>query len=439
MCVECNKIEENNIFKNEIQELSIHTILKVHNGKQIDFICGSCNIEGTSNKQSLIKSKSCGKCHNSLQRKDYEILKKEIENMGFTLVTKQYEYTNNKNITVLCICKNEWKCSLNDLSRGRKCMACKTERTYETNNIKYGCDNVFQNEKIKEISKQTLQQNFGVDYPQQSAKIREKTTETSLQRYGVKRAFCLPEVYEKIQNTHFEKYGVRFPLQSKIIQEKIDETFLSLCGKKRPFGTEYHEQIILKKYGNTIFVCTEYFKEQMMEKYGSEYFINSDEFKEQMIETYGFEHAMYSDQLFKKMIKNRFIQQEYIFEDGTKTMILGYEDLTIKELEESKLYTIIESGDSDNIPTFWYDFESKQHKYYPDIYLPEKNTIIEVKSVYYFNRDMEKNIAKAKKVVSDNYIFFVYVYNSRNTSKIIYKLKDTFDEFEIYIEELYEK
>ena len=205
MCVECNKVEENNIFKNEIQELSIHTILKVHNGKQIDFICGSCNIEGTSNKQSLIKSKSCGKCHNSLQRKDYEILKKEIENMGFTLVTKQYEYTNNKNITVLCICKNEWKCSLNDLSRGRKCMACKTERTYETNNIKYGCDNVFQNEKIKELSKQTLQQNHGVDYPQQSAAIREKTTETSLQRYGVKRAFCLPEDFHYNQNLFKKK------------------------------------------------------------------------------------------------------------------------------------------------------------------------------------------------------------------------------------------
>ena len=322
-CVECNKVEENEIFKNEIQEVSIHTILKVHNCKQIDFICGSCKIEGTSNKQSLIKSKSCGKCHNSLQRKDFEILKKEIEKMGFILVTKQYEYTNNKNITVLCICKNEWKCSLNDLNRGRKCMACKTERTYETNNIKYGCDNVFQNEKIKELSKQTLQQNHGVDYPQQSAKIREKTTETSLQRYGFKRAFCLPEVYEKIQNTHFEKYGVKFPLQSKIIQEKIDETFLSLCGKKRPFGTEYHEQIILKKYGNTIFVCTEYFKEQMMEKYGSEFFINSDECKKQMMEKYGseffinsdeckkqmmekygVEHAMQSDELFSKIFKN---------------------------------------------------------------------------------------------------------------------------------------
>jgi hypothetical protein len=195
---------------------------------------------------------------------------------------------------------------------------------------------------------------------------------------------------------------------------------------------------MIEKYGSEYFINSDECKKQMMEKYGSEYFINSDECKKQMMEKYGVEYALQSDELFSKMLKNSFRRREYIFEDGNKKMILGYEDLTIKELEESKLYTIIEAGDNENIPTFWYDFESKQHKYYPDIYLPEKNTIIEVKSFYYFNKDMEKNIAKAKKVISDNYIFFVYVYNNRSSSKIIYKLKDTFDEFEIYIEELYE-
>jgi hypothetical protein len=112
-------------------------------------------------------------------------------------------------------------------------------------------------------------------------------------------------------------------------------------------------------------------------------------------------------------------------------------NLAIKELEESKLYNTIEAGDSNNIPTFWYDFENKKHKYYPDIYLPESNTIIEVKSSYYFNKDMEKNILKAKQVVSENYRFLVYVYDNRSPdTKNIYKLKN--DLFEIYIQQIYE-
>ena len=423
LCVECRNQLKNIQDLNDLQSKSKHKIISYTDKDTVSFECCNCQTIGQSTKASLLVSNYCKKCSGSQFRKDFDDLQQEVKDCGLTLLTLKKDYTDNKHISVLCDCGNEWNCSLNDAKRNRKCMNCRTERTYATNNIKYGVNNVFENEDIKKKCVATCLKNNGVEYAQQSQEIREKTTNTCLEKYGYKRAFCDPTVYEKIQDTCLEKYGVKFPLQSHTIQEKINETFLSICGKTRPFGTEYHNKIILEKYGNTIFVCSDYFKEQMMEKYGSEYFVHCEEYKKQMMEKYGVEHALQNAELFSKMLKTSFRRREYTFEDGTTSMILGYEDLAIKDLEESKLYNIIEAGDNEKIPTFWYDFEEKKHKYYPDIFLPEVNTIIEVKSTYYFEKDMPKNICKAKEV-SKTFIFLVYVYTGRKDIKTVYKLKN---------------
>ena len=403
MCKFCRKNDDNEKIIKEFQLQTKHKIIGYVDKAKVTFKCFYCDTEHVSSKRTLMSNLNCVSC-SAHGKKDYDTLIKEVEEFSFKLITKKDEYKSNKDILVLCPCNNEWKCSLADLKRGRKCLKCKTERTYETNNIVYGCDNVFQNEVIKKKSRETCLKNHGVEYAQQSSKVREKTTITCLEKYGYVRSFCKPEVYEKIKEGFFKKYGVEYPLQSSIIQEKIDKTFIKLCGKNRPIGTEYHSQIILEKYGNTIYVCTDHFKQTMIEKYGVE-------------------HALQNDEIFRKMIQSSFRKREYIYNDDTKTYILGYEDLALKDIENSGLYKIIEAGDSENIPTFWYDFENKKHKYYPDIFLPEINTIIEVKSDYYFENEMGKNIAKAIEV-SKTYTILFYVYFNRTSKKCVYELKD---------------
>ena len=180
---------------------------------------------------------------------------------------------------------------------------------------------------------------------------------------------------------------------------------------------------MMEKYGSEFFINSEECKKQMMEKYGSEFFVNSEECKKQMMEKYGVEYALQNETLFSKMLASSFRRKKYKYKDGTYTMILGYEDLALKELEDSKLYNKIEAGDSINIPTFWYEFENKKHKYYPDIFIPETNTIIEVKSTYYFEKYKEKNIAKAIEV-SKTHSFLFYVYFDKKKSKTIYSIKN---------------
>jgi len=67
----------------------------------------------------------------------------------------------------------------------------------QNNQEKYGVDNVFQLQEIKEKSKETLNKKYGVENPSQAEEIKLKK-----------------------ENTCFENYGVNFPAQDTTIFEK---------------------------------------------------------------------------------------------------------------------------------------------------------------------------------------------------------------------------
>ena len=62
-----------------------------------------------------------------------------------------------------------------------------------------------------------------------------------------------------------------------------------------------------------------------------------------------------------------------------------------------------------NIPTFRYFFDEKRRVYYPDIYIPKDNRIIEVKSFYTYEKELEKNLAKRESVIKSGYLFDFYI------------------------------
>ena len=64
--------------------------------------------------------------------------------------------------------------------------------------------------------------------------------------------------------------------------------------------------------------------------------------------------------------------------------LLKYADLNIND---------IECGRSTNIPTINYELNGSR-TYFPDIYIPKYNLIIDIKSDYTYNVDLEKNVIK---------------------------------------------
>ena len=149
-----------------------------------------------------------------------------------------------------------------------------------------------------------------------------------------------------------------------------------------------------------------------MKKYGCEVYLQSETGKHHMIKKYGVPYAMQCPEIFEKAMKSSFSTKPYIFPSGKVEYIQGYENICIDKL--------IEQGyDEDDIvvgvtkvPVISYFYDGKNRKYFPDIYIKSTKTLIEVKSTYTCNIDLERNEAKWLSA-SDEYNFEVYIYNGK--------------------------
>ncbi len=117
----------------------------------------------------------------------------------------------------------------------------------ESNLKKYGVENVFQLEEVKQKSKDTLLkktgyehnsknpttikrrkkiwiEKYGVDHPWKSKDIREKSDTTKTTRYGTKHPMQNKDIKEKQRNTVFEKYNVLNVSKNDKIIEKITQS-----------------------------------------------------------------------------------------------------------------------------------------------------------------------------------------------------------------------
>lgn len=112
---------------------------------------------------------------------------------------------------------------------------------------KYGVDNIFQIEQIKEKIKETNIEKYGVENPQQNIDIKNKTEETNLKKYGVRNPFQSEMIKEKIKETNIEKYGVEHSSQSDIIKAKKGETSLKNYGFIYPTQNREH---LYKRFTN---------------------------------------------------------------------------------------------------------------------------------------------------------------------------------------------
>jgi len=311
-------------------------------------------------KNCVCEKQNCIKCR--LQK--YKI---EVENQGMKLLTTLGTFQTSKKLYVVCVCGTEKYSSLNDIKRGKKCMKCKTRKYKETCIKKYGCENVFQNEEIKEKIRKTNREKLGVDYPQQNKEIKTKTNETCKKKYGYAYAFNQPEIYEKIRKTHIKNHGVPFPLQNKDIRKKGEETCIKNHGVPKYLLTYKSKDFVLPS-GKTIKV------------------------------------------------------QGY--EDLTlKTLLTEKHKILKRSIEEDEIYT------GNTIQSFPYvDRKGKFRRYYPDIFissiyrffkeinenliigeLKKYECFIEVKSVYTLNQKpiMKNGKRLPKPDITSKYIFTI--------------------------------
>lgn len=128
-----------------------------------------------------------------------------------------------------------------------------------------------------------------------------------------------------------------------------------------------------------------------------------------MIERYGVANPSQVPEFHEKQVKNAFKSKTYIFPSGRTERVQGYEPKALDILQRTYHENEIYVGQTKPPPTInYYTDDGEYHIYYPDIYIPKDNLIIEVKSDWsYDGRDdwFEINLLKEQACIDAGYNF----------------------------------
>lgn len=222
------------------------------------------------------------------------------------------------------------------------CIDC-SRITYKNTMLqKYGVENSFQLNDVKNKSKETKIKL----YNNKNYNNRNKSEETCMSTYGVKNPQQNKEIKEKTENTNLKKYGFKSPAKNNLVQEKS--------------------------------------KNFKKEKYNDEYFNNHIKFKKTMMKKYGVDNPMKYYNFLIKSQKNALKRLKYkntnLYYQGTYELDFLLKYFNKLNITPGKLIKIV--------------FENKNTIYYSDFFIPNMNLIVEIKSSYWYNKYLEKNIIK---------------------------------------------
>lgn len=231
---------------------------------------------------------------------------------------------------------------------------------------KYGVDNISQLQEIKDKKAATCLSNYGVLNPQQSATIRNRTKATNITRYGSDSPLRNEDIKAKGKQTCLNRYGVDNGSKSELARKKISDRKLALTSSEKKEVSDRREATCLKKYG---------------------------------VRNVSQNEAIHYSKLKSARTKS------YTFPSGRIATVQGYEPQVLDSLLKAGIKEQdIKLGRRD-IPVISYEYEGKTRQYFPDIYIASHNWIIEVKSLFTFQLERDKNMAKRVATKADGYSF----------------------------------
>jgi len=294
-------------------------------------------------------------------------LKKHYEQLGYDVLLKyslvkptDLSKNSHVEIKVKCdICGLEKKLkyfqyikNTNNLTEEYCCSKkCSNDKCIRRLNDKYNVENIFQLDKIKEKSKNTLLKKYGVDHPMHSNTIIKKLQNTNLSKYGKKYGLETEEVWDKIKITNLEKYGVEYRLKSKEIQQELYKKIQNIKNKNSIKYYKDKYNIIVINYNNP------------------DYFIKCNN----------------CNQIFKinkGLLKNRLILNSTLC---TKCNSIGF---NFKSDSEIKISDFIKENYKEEIIT---NDRNIINPYELDIYLPDLKLAFEFNGVYWHNELYKSN------------------------------------------------
>lgn len=331
-----------------------------------------------------------------------------------------------------------------------KCDVCNKEKeitcfSYNRNIEKYGyyaCSTKCSKEK----KNQTSLDKYGVKYATQTDEVKKQTKETKLLKYGDSNYINI----EKQQITNLEKFGEKTYMNTDSFKLKSQETMISKYGVKYALQNndikDKWKNTNKNKFGSDYFMTTPLFKEKSeytkFNKYGNINYNNRDKYIDTCVEIFGVENPMLDDDIKKKIYDNNMNKygvghHMHVSEIVEKIFMSG---LKINQYNDTELY-YQGTFEKDFLDRYYdkvlitrgnpikYTYNNTVHIYYPDFYIPEINLIIEIKSTYWYNKHLDKNIAKMNECINQDYKFiFIIDKNYEIIDKMLmYKIYQTYD------------
>jgi hypothetical protein len=169
--------------------------------------------------------------------------------------------------------------------------------------------------------------------------------------------------HEKAALTNIKKYGVPWTQQNKEIRKKSAETNLIRYGNESPNGNDE-----VKKRR-----------------------------KESCLNNLGVENCMQSSIVMKK-------------QQVSARTIKNFKNLTYQGTYELDfLINFFDKFIIENAKSVKYSYDGKTKVYHPDFYLPKYNLIVEIKSDYIYNREVDVNLAKQEACLNQGYNFIFII------------------------------
>jgi hypothetical protein len=239
-------------------------------------------------------------------------------------------------------------------------------------------------------------------------KSKKKYKETCIKKWGVDNFSKTVHFKESMVDTNRIKYGIDWYMESLDFREKSIIT----C---------------LLKYGFKNFTQTSEFREKtkstFLKKYGVDWYSKSSEFREKFrktcLERYGCEHFLQNDLInikFKKQFK------DYVLPSGQIIRIQGYENKALDILLEKYLEDdlVISNAEIRNeIGIINYFIDNREKIYIPDIYIKSENKIIEVKSKWIYEQELQKNQIKKESCLNLGFNFEFWIISKNNLVSIL--------------------
>lgn len=259
--------------------------------------------------------------------------------------------------------------------------------------------------KIKDIP---INSHLKINVECDICKKENKTTYNNytklLNRYNTYRCKDCGISYRK--KVFIDKYGVDNPTKSKIISNKISLTYQLKSEDEKIKMIDNQKKTIFDKYGDW-FTKSDLYRNKIkitsLERYGLNDYRSSDFFKNKVKNTLvsvyrvnnAFElHHVNSKALFGNKINRLHIKSQLKYQG---TYELDFIEKYFKILNISKIKTIK------------YIFKGYNKTYQPDFYIPDLNLIVEIKSTYTYNYELEKNLEKKAESIKKgfNFIFII--------------------------------